>query len=282
MRVLHGLVDVPEIENIRLSAGVLNDRFHRLLPSEGPSDRHSYLRCPVDRRGSMHVHVSASAGAVGGRHLERHDCEQHGDDGSCDERAGEPGDGSARAGETAGGGGAAPSTATSRTAPISWPVMRNPDACMLRRDAGHRGDGGGDEDHADRKSQYEYAGYRLGRGRCLRLSTPEQPRWRQARCLLRRCCEVRCESAACSRRETVSSTPCSRGHSAKDPPEAAVDGVEETGVQAAVGIACQVNPHGHGLVGRGHPRGSPDVFVHAERLHATDPSGNLDECLRAA
>jgi hypothetical protein len=54
----------------------------------------------------MHVQVSASAGDVGGRHLdERHDCEQHGDDGSCDERAGEPGDGSGRAGETAGGGG---------------------------------------------------------------------------------------------------------------------------------------------------------------------------------
>lgn len=50
-------------------------------------------------------------------------------------------------------------------------------------------------------------------------------------------------------------------------------------MQAAVGIAGQVNHHGHGLVGRGHPRGSPDVFVHADRLHATDPSGNLDECL---
>jgi hypothetical protein len=51
----------------------------------------------------MHVQVSASAGDVGGRHLdERHDCEQHGDDGSCDERAGKPGDGSGRAGKTAG------------------------------------------------------------------------------------------------------------------------------------------------------------------------------------
>ena len=60
-----------------------------------------------------------------------------------------------------------------------------------------------------------------------------------------------------------------------DPPGAAVDGVEETGVQAAVGIAGQVNHHGHGLVGRGHPRGSPDVFVRADRLHATDPSGTL-------
>jgi hypothetical protein len=34
----------------------------------------------------MHVQVS-SAGEVGGRHLdERHDCEQHGDNGRCDAR----------------------------------------------------------------------------------------------------------------------------------------------------------------------------------------------------
>jgi hypothetical protein len=50
-------------------------------------------------------------------------------------------------------------------------------------------------------------------------------------------------------------------------------------VQAAVGIAGQVNPHGHCLVGRGHPRGSPHVIVRTDRLHATDPSGNLDQCL---
>jgi len=57
----------------------------------------------------------ASAGDVGGRHLdERHDCEQHGDDGSCDKRAGEPGDGSGRAGEMAGGGGGRGRWATPR------------------------------------------------------------------------------------------------------------------------------------------------------------------------
>ena len=50
-------------------------------------------------------------------------------------------------------------------------------------------------------------------------------------------------------------------------------------MQAAVGIAGQVNPHGHCLVGRGHPRGSPHVIVRTDRLHATDPSGNLDQCL---
>lgn len=35
-------------------------------------------------------------------------------------------------------------------------------AGVLRRDAGHRGDGDGDEDHADPESQYEQARQQVG------------------------------------------------------------------------------------------------------------------------
>ncbi len=78
------------------------------LPSEGPGP--TGIRCILTlSRRSARVNACAgsrSAGDLGGRHLdERHDCEQHGDDGSCDERAGEPSDGSSQAGGCYGGQG---------------------------------------------------------------------------------------------------------------------------------------------------------------------------------
>jgi hypothetical protein len=81
----------------------------------------------------MHVQVSASAGDVGGRHLdERHDCEQHGDNGNCDERAGEPGDGSGRAGETAGGGGGRGRWATPRPRSSRPRAVAGSTGCLLQ------------------------------------------------------------------------------------------------------------------------------------------------------
>ncbi len=56
-----------------------------------------------------------------------------------------------------------------------------------------------------------------------------------------------------------------------DLPGAALHGVEEPGVRAAVLVAGQVDHHGHRLVGRGDLRGPPDVLVHPDRLHALHP-----------
>jgi hypothetical protein len=59
-------------------------------------------------------------------------------------------------------------------------------------------------------------------------------------------------------------------------PGAALDGIEQPGVQAAVLVASQIDRDRDRLVGRGGPRGTPDVLVDAERLDALQPLRVLD------
>ncbi len=64
-----------------------------------------------------------------------------------------------------------------------------------------------------------------------------------------------------------------------DPSRAGLDRFEEPGVQTAFRVAGQVHRDGDRLLGRGHLRWSPDVFVDLDRPHATDPSRGLDQRL---
>ena len=65
-----------------------------------------------------------------------------------------------------------------------------------------------------------------------------------------------------------------------DLPPNALDRIQQPGLQAAVLVACQVDHHGHGLVGAGDLRGPPDVLVHADGLDALEPVGLGDPGLR--
>ena len=65
-----------------------------------------------------------------------------------------------------------------------------------------------------------------------------------------------------------------------DLPRTALDRIQQPGLQAAVLVACQVDHHGHGLVGAGDLRGPPDVLVHADGLDALEPVGLGDPGLR--